>query len=246
MNAGVMKNTTAARAAIWPAVRLLSSPKTDGINSTMDFHEEEESMFTIELDTKRVTLQELHPTQLTLGKRRVEQKRAELKELSEKKRQARMAAQLYPAVKGPGKRYYVLDHHHEAMAALSEGAKEVGVGVVCDLSHLSQQNFWVYMDHRSWIHCYDQHGERQTFDAVPKKFQDMADDSYRSLAASVEERGGFAKPDEPFFEFLWANHFRNHIAASLVKRRFDDATAQALKLARSSQSAFLPGWAGKK
>ena len=89
-------------------------------------------------------------------------------------------------------------------------------------------------------------GLRQPFDAVPKKLQDMADDPYRSLAASVEERGGFSKPDEPFFEFLWANHFRNHVAASLVKRKYGDATEQALRLARSSKSAFLPGWAGKK
>lgn len=203
-------------------------------------------MFTIDLETKRVALQELHPTQLTLGKRKVEQKRAELRDLSEKKRQARIAAQLYPVVEGPGKKYYVLDHHHEAMAALCEGAKEVGVGIVCDLSHLSRQDFWVYLDHRSWVHCYDQHGTRQPFDAVPKRFEDMADDPYRSLAASVEEKGGFAKPDEPFFEFLWANHFRKHIAASLVKRKYDAAVAQALKLARSDKSSFLPGWSGNK
>ena len=159
-------------------------------------------MFTIDLDTKRVALEDLHPTQLTLGMRKVEQKRAELKALPEKKRQAHMAAQLYPVVKGPGKRYYVFDHHHEAMAALSEGAKEGGIGIVCDLSHLSQRDFWVYLDHRSWVHCYDQHGNRQPFGAVPKRFEDMADDPYRSLAASVEDKGGFAKPDEPFFEFL--------------------------------------------
>lgn len=203
-------------------------------------------MFTIDLDTRRIALQELHPTQLTVGKRKVDQKRAELKELSGKKRLAHMAAQLYPAVKGPGKQYYVLDHHHEALAALSAGATEVGIGIVCDLSHLSQQDFWIYLDHRSWVHCYDQHGQRQPFDAVPGKFQDMADDPYRSLAASVEEQGGFAKPDEPFFEFLWANHFRTHVAALLVKRKYAVATERALKLARSSESAFLPGWAGKK
>lgn len=94
-----------------------------------------------------MTLNELHPTQLTLGKRKVEEKRADLKKLSDKKRRAHMAAQLYPAVKGPDKKFYVLDHHHEAMAALLEGAKEVGVGIVCDLSHLAQKDFWVYLDH---------------------------------------------------------------------------------------------------
>ena len=202
-------------------------------------------MFTVDLDTKRAPLQGLHPTQLTLGRRKVEQKRAELKAISAKKREAHMAAQLYPVVKGPGREYYVLDHHHEASAALLEGAKEVGVGVVSDLAHLSEEDFWVYLDHRSWVHCYDQHGKRQSFDAVPKRFEDMADDPYRSLAASVEERGGFAKPELPFFEFLWANHFRSHVSASLVQRKDERAVEEALKLARSSKSRFLPGWAGK-
>lgn len=74
----------------------------------------------------------------------------------------------------------------------------------------------------------------------------MADDPYRSLAASVEDKGGFAKPDQPFFELLWADHFRNRVASSLVKRQYGQAVEVALKLARSSKSAFLPGWAGKK
>lgn len=202
-------------------------------------------MFTIDLDTKRMALHDLHPTQITLGKRKVEQKRAELKAMAAKKRDAHMAAQLYPAVKGPSKKYYMLDHHHEAMAALLEGAKEVIVGVVRDLSQLNQADFWVYLDHRSWMHCYDENGERQSFEAVPKRLEDMADDPYRSLAASVEDKGGFAKPDEPFFEFLWANHFRNHVPASLVTRNYDRAVQKALKLSRSGKSSFLPGWAGE-
>jgi hypothetical protein len=53
-------------------------------------------------------LHDLHPTQITLGKRKVEQKRAELKAMAAKERDAHMAAQLYPAVKGPSKKYYML------------------------------------------------------------------------------------------------------------------------------------------
>ena len=203
-------------------------------------------MFIVDLDTKRALLQDLRPTQLTVGKRKVEQKRSTLQAIAAKKREAHLAAQLYPAVKGPGKHYYVIDHHHEALAALLEGATEVCVGVVCDLSQLSDEEFWIYLDHRSWVHCYDQEGKRQPFEAVPKRFEDMADDPYRSLAASVEEQGGFAKPDEPFFEFLWANHFRSYVPAALVKKKYERAVEKALKLAHSSKSRFLPGWAGKK
>jgi hypothetical protein len=187
----------------------------------------------------------LRPTQLTVGLRKVAEKRRELKALPAKKRQSHMAAQLYPAVRGPQGKFYILDHHHEAMAALQEGAERVSVGLVSDLSHLSREAFWIYLDHRSWVHCYDRHGRRRTFAELPGRFEDMADDPYRSLSASAQEAGGFAKPDEPFYEFLWANHFRAHIAAALVRKDYDRAVKDAVRLSRSKKSAFLPGWAGK-
>jgi hypothetical protein len=202
-------------------------------------------MFTLELNIEQMALRSLRPTQLTVGLRKVAEKRSELKAISARKRQAHMAAQLYPAVKGPDGVFYIIDHHHEALAALQEKADHVSVGIVSDLSHLTQDAFWVYLDHRSWVHCYDEHGVRRSFNRVPKRFEDMADDPYRSLSASVLEEGGFSKPDEPFFEFLWANHFRTHISASSVEKHYARAVAEAVRLARSRKSRFLPGWAGK-
>jgi hypothetical protein len=202
-------------------------------------------MFSIDLNINHRPLHDLRPTQLTVGMRKVAEKRRQLKTVPAKKRQTHMAAQLYPAVKGPGDAFYILDHHHEAMAALQENAEIVSVGLVCDLSHLSKDAFWIYLDHRSWVHCYDQHGHRRFFGDVPKRFEDMVDDPYRSLSASVEEAGGFAKPDQPFFEFLWANHFRSHIAAANLRKDYKHAVDEAVRLARSKKSQFLPGWAGK-
>jgi hypothetical protein len=202
-------------------------------------------MFIIELNIKQLPLRSLRPTQLTVGLRTVAEKRNELKAVPARKRQAHMAAQLYPAVKGPDGVFYVIDHHHEALAALQEKADRVSVGIVSDLSHLTKDAFWVYLDHRSWVHCYDEQGRRRPFSRVPKRFEDMADDPYRSLAASVLEAGGFSKPDEPFFEFLWANHFRAHISASSVAKHYPHAVAKAVRLARSRKSGFLPGWAGR-
>jgi hypothetical protein len=202
-------------------------------------------MFVIDPNLKLLPLDAMRPTQLTVGMRKVTQKRKDLKDMPARKRKAHMTAQLYPAVKGPDKRFYILDHHHEALAALREGASEVSVGLVSDLSQLSKEAFWVFLDHRSWVHCYDQHGRRRDFADVPKRLDDLADDPYRSLAASVEDAGGFAKPDEPFYEFLWANHFRAHVAADLLQRKYERAVAEALRLARSAESRFLPGWAGE-
>jgi hypothetical protein len=202
-------------------------------------------VFKIDLNIHHAPLRKLRPTQLTVGLRRVAEKRQELKAVPAKRRREHMAAQLYPAVRGPGDVFYILDHHHEALAALQEKADTVTIGLVGELSHLSREAFWVYLDHRSWIHCYDADGRRRAFSDVPKRLEDLIDDPYRSLSASVEEAGGYAKSDEPYFEFLWANHFRSHLDPSLVKRDYDAAVAAAVRLARSKKSRFLPGWSGR-
>ncbi len=201
-------------------------------------------MFTIQPNLQTLPLDELRPTQLTVGLRAVEDKRRKLAALPPDDRERRMRLGLYPAVRGPTGQHFIIDRHHEALAALREGASQVVVGMVMDLSHLSMDGFWVYLDHRNWVHCYDAEGRRRGFDAVPKHFDEMADDPYRSLAASVEDEGGFSKPDEPFYEFLWANHFRALIKASRLQDDYDKAVRKACEIAHSTESRHLPGWAG--
>ncbi len=46
---------------------------------------------------------------------------------------------------------------------------------------------------------------------MPTAFAKLKDDPYRSLARDVQREGGFAKPDEPVLEFLWANYFRDRV-----------------------------------
>ncbi len=203
-------------------------------------------MFQLGSTVQSVPLPDMRPTQLTVGFRKVEEKRESWAAMNSKKRRAEMARQLFPAVKGPKGRLFILDHHHSACALLQEGVKMVQVGLVCDLSKLKVDDFWIYLDHRSWVHCYDERGTRVTFDKIPKRFEDMKDDPYRSVAASVEECGGFSKPSEPFFEFLWANQFRRLVPGSLVEANYDDAVSAAIGVARSKQSRHLPGWAGPK
>jgi hypothetical protein len=203
-------------------------------------------MYKLGTAVQSIPLKEMRPTQLTVGFRKVKEKRDGWAAMTSKKRRVEMARQLFPVVEGPNGRLFILDHHHNARALLEEGVKEVQVGRVCDLSKLKNEEFWIYLDHRSWVHCYDERGTRVTFDKIPKRFEDMKDDPYRSVAASVEERGGFSKPDEPFFEFLWANQFRSLVPLSLVEANYDDAVSTALEVARSKKSRHLPGWAGPR
>jgi hypothetical protein len=74
----------------------------------------------------------------------------------------------------------------------------------------------------------------------------MRDDDYRSFAGEVRDAGGFAKPTEPFMEFLWANFFRDRINAKKLRKDRDQALRLGLKLAGSDDARHLPGWAGAK
>ena len=72
----------------------------------------------------------------------------------------------------------------------------------------------------------------------------MIDDPFRSLAGELRRIGGFAKDTTPFSEFLWADFLRRCMKRKHVERDFSLALKTALKLAKSTEAAYLPGWAG--
>ncbi|MGN6526490.1 MAG: ParB-like protein [Burkholderiaceae bacterium] len=203
-------------------------------------------MFSIDSSLFEVSLATLRPTQITVGFEEVEDKRKDWARLRHDERQAKMREELFPVVRGPGDRLYVLDHHHAALAMVLEGGGTVHAGLVKDLSHLGQQAFWIHLDHFSWVHAYDAKGVRRSFDDIPGRFVDLQDDPYRSFAAAVRDAGGFAKPPEPFQEFLWANFFRGEIPAKAIRADRRAALKKAVALARSDDAKHLPGWSGKK
>jgi hypothetical protein len=202
-------------------------------------------MYQISSGLVEVKLGNLRPTQMTVGFKEVEEKRKSWLKLKPAKRRQAMRQELFPAVIGPNKTYYILDHHHAAVALVREKSDRVAVGVAKDLSHLKPESFWIYLDHFSWIHPYDHKGMRRPFADIPDNFEELKDDPFRSLSADVLDAGGFAKPEEPFLEFLWANYFRDHLPTKLVTGDPKKALAEALDLARSKKASHLPGWPGK-
>jgi hypothetical protein len=203
-------------------------------------------MFSIDSSLSEVRLATLRPTQITVGFEEVEDKRRTWAKMRREERLEKMREELFPVVRGPGERLYVLDHHHAALAMTLEGCETVRAGLVKDVSHLDPQAFWIYLDHFSWVHAYDAKGRRRSFDEIPKRFVDLRDDPYRSFAATVRDAGGFSKPPEPFQEFLWANFFRDRIAAKALRDDRRAALKKAVSLARSEDAKHLPGWCGKK
>jgi hypothetical protein len=189
-------------------------------------------------------IDDLRPTQITVGMREVAEKRERWREHKGKKRREFLGKHMIPVILGPKERPYVIDHHHLARALFDEGTKDILVTVVADLRALQPDAFWVVLDHRGWVHPYDENGERRGFRAIPKSVRDLLDDPFRSLAGELRRAGGFAKETTPFSEFLWADFLRRRIERKAVEKDFAKAMEKALALAKSQEAHYLPGWCG--
>jgi hypothetical protein len=193
---------------------------------------------------KPVSIADLRPTQMTVGMREVNKKRDDLKARKPKKVGGFLGSHMIPVILGPGKKNYVIDHHHLALALHKEGLEQVLTTVVADLSKLKQDEFWTFIDNRGWVHPYDGKGRRRDFADIPKSIKGLKDDPYRSLAGELRRVGGFAKDTTPFSEFLWADFFRRRVDRWKVKRDFSGAMEEGLTLAKSQKAHYLPGWCG--
>ena len=191
-----------------------------------------------------VAIADLRPTQITVGMREVEAKRKSWKDHPDYKKAEFLGKHLIPVIWGLDERYYVIDHHHLSLALHKEGVKHIAVTVVADLRRLDEEAFWLNLDNRGWMHPYDAKGRRRGYEYVPKKIIDLVDDPYRSLAGELRRLGGFAKDTTPFSEFLWADFLRRRIKRKAIEADFDKALDKALKLAKSEDTDYLPGWCG--
>ncbi len=185
----------------------------------------------------------LRPTQVTVGKAEVAAKRAEWEKLGRKKRKELLQAHWFPGVLGPKQRVYIVDHHHLGLALMEESVKNVPVMVQRDFSWLEPAVFWRTMEFNRWAHPYDQHGHRVDYTAIPGSLSEMVDDPFRTLAARVRVAGGCAKDAVPYSEFLWADFYRRQLKLSAGKIS-PKVLQEALLLAHSHATAYLPGWSG--
>ena len=191
-----------------------------------------------------VAIADLRPTQITVGMREVAEKRKRWRETGTKKSEKFLGKHMIPVILGPKRRHYVIDHHHLALALHQEKIRELAVTVVANISRLENDEFWTVMDNHGWMHPFDAKGRRQHYEDIPKAVTAMVDDPYRSLAGELRRAGGFAKDTTPFSEFIWADFLRRRVKQKTVEEDFDRAMEQALKLAKSTDADYMPGWCG--
>jgi len=191
-----------------------------------------------------VSIESLRPTQISVGMHEVEQRRKQLRKRKPEKIGKFIGRHMIPVILGPKKRHYIIDHHHLSLALYREGLRHVLITEVADLSALEPASFWIVLDHRGWVFPYDGDGRRRDFDDIPRSIMDLEDDPFRSLAGALRRAGGFAKETTPFSEFLWADFLRHRIKRKAVQSNFSVALKQALRLAKTMDAKYLPGWSG--
>jgi hypothetical protein len=201
-------------------------------------------MLDLEPLLRPVAIDELRPTQMTVGFREVERKRRQWRARVEKDGGDYLGRHMIPVVIGPGDRHWMIDNHHLARALHEEGVKDVLVRVIADLGGLKGRLFRTFMDNRNWFHPFDAEGHRRELAKIPRHVKGLTDDPYRSLAGELRRAGGYAKDDTPYSEFLWADFLRRRVSLHLVSDKFESAVEKALQLANDRTAAYLPGWAG--
>jgi len=192
-----------------------------------------------------VKIKDLRPTQITVGMREVERKASEWRGRAQDEAGHYLGERMIPAVIGPDKRPWIVDHHHLALALHLEGVETVLISVLARLDHLPKRRFFAFMDAHNWLHPYDEEGQPRPWKDIPRHVGDLIDDPYRSLAGEVREAGGFAKTPTPYSEFLWADYFRDHIRKRMLEEKYPKALERALIVSRAHDARHLPGWAGR-
>ena len=186
---------------------------------------------TIDVPAHCIDIRGIRPTQITVGRREVEEKRFRYRVAVAGGHRLPPRGPI-PVVLGAKAAMFALDRHHWLCALLAENVYEVAVHIEDDLSCLDEGSFWRTLDRRGWCHPYGTNGRKLPFANIPGFIGDLQDDPFRSLASALKRSGGFEKNKALFSEFLWADYLRRHIDPSLVAQDFDLALATALELAQ--------------
>ncbi len=191
-----------------------------------------------------VRIADLSPTQITVGLREVDIKRKRWRERDTEHPADFLRTHPVPVVVGPENRYFIVDRHHLTRALQDEGVTSVFVSIVGSKNQIAIAEFWTVLEAQGWAHPFDSDGKRWSHENMPKSICALIDDPYRSLAGALKRAGAYVKDKAPFSEFRWADYLRTRIARDVVESEFDRAFAIAFELARSHETAGLPGWKG--
>lgn len=241
--------------AILFALTLIVSGKKKGSNKIKDFDKcfnDEGNVYS----PCRAKLKELRPTQTAVGYtssackaeryRAMDSEGTLSKFLSKEKRWV-------PAVLGYNEELYIIDHHHQSFALQQIGYdSHVIVNIVEDVSEKfeTENEFWDYMKSKKWMYPLDERGQPlQNYTQIPKKFKDLKNDPFRTLASLMIYYGGISKVQTEFSEFVWANYLRsNNISLPYTSPINEELVAlksnfhEAMRIVEDEHAKNIPGY----
>ena len=193
--------------------------------------------------THVVNIDDLRPTQFSVGMYEVKEKVESFRLKSKEKEAEFIGSHLVPVVLGYEGKMFLVDHHHLCRALYEDGQKHVLVSIIADLSMLPRDSFWFVMEQHNWCFLFDENGERKTHNELPKHVKNLINDPYRSLAGCLRKAGGYSKNITPFSEFLWAEFLRRHIKGD-IDNNMEKKIKKAIEVAKTKDASYLPGWCG--
>lgn len=151
------------------------------------------------------TLDQLRPTQASLGHMLMQCKRTGFEGKTVDKMQKYIADHVVPGILGPGGNIYITDHHH--FTAAMSGTKYSDLSVVaCPLHDLRSttepDNFWAEMMNNGWVWMEDNRGQplqsgpggAPWYTTIPTTISaSFADDPFRSFSEWVRDDYGYIK-----------------------------------------------------
>lgn len=191
---------------------------------------------------KSILIDDLRPTQLTLGLEDVARRAKKMALLRASELNVLLKKKSIPYVVGPKKEIYIVDHHHLCRALWTIDKKKALLGEeLADWSDLDNKQFWKKMDSSGYCWAIDSHGHRRPYSAIPKHIRELTDNVWRSLARAVRGRA-FTNQDTPFQEFIWGDYFRTFMSERLIKQDFELAQKVATSISHLKEAEDLPGF----
>jgi hypothetical protein len=195
-----------------------------------------------EVQTAMIRLDQLRPTQITVGMRRVHDTAEALKAMSENERSDYLLTHPVPVIIGPHMQFFAVTRHHLALALELLEIDKMHYVIIGELSEYEGDVFWTLMQQKEWLHPYGKDGQPQPFQNIPLHMRELMDDPYLSLTACIGDAGGFRKSKDFSSEFLWADYLRSRLPSELVNHAFERAVEQGMKLAQHIDAVALPGF----
>lgn len=197
-------------------------------------------------ELRTFAIDDLHPTQLTLGMAEVKQRGKAMADLSKSELKALLKEKAVPHVVGPKKRLYLVDHHHLCRALLRIDHDWIFLGPAkADWSGLDLATFWHRMETEGFCWPIDVDGNRRPCVKIPGHIGDLTDNPWRTLARGVRGKA-YSNEDTPFQEFMWGNYYRSFMTTRLLETDIELAEKLAVKLSRLDEAQDLPGYLGPR